>query len=302
MTDLLPFDLTEVLHEELDRMRRSPDGMLHPSTHLNTPLRHAQLDMAGAPQRRNPLVSEVTLMTGTMWHAWIGETLTRLGLPLMQEVNLTPWLPEGWAGTADLVVWNPALKAWVLVDIKTTKGESIKWVEAKGAKDDHVLQTSAYWYALRKMGLPLVKKILVYYLPKNDTRGGDPVMPALIDFDPVPAKQLAGLMRGRGKSITKYLSSLEVREEPPAPDDYGYWLTDALAPPAEREQRLSFSRTSGTYEVKLVPHWSAMFCPYPDELCPCSTGPQTEKIGEFDARGEYHPRVGYEDLEPEVRP
>lgn len=268
-TELLPFDLTEVIHAELDNMRRSPDGLLHPSSHLSNPLRHAQLDMGGAPQKRNPLVSEVTLMTGTMWHDWIGGVLKRLGLPIMMEVNLTPWLPEGWAGTADLIVWNPALKAWVLVDIKTTKGESIIWIEKKGAKDEHILQTSAYWWALKKMGLPLVKKVLVYYLPKNAARGGE-TMPVLVDFDPVPEKELAKLMTGRGKAVTKYLTSLP--EEAPESDiDYGHWLTDELADPQGREQKVSFNRTSGMYEVKLVPHWSAMFCPFPDELCPCST-------------------------------
>lgn len=298
MTDLLPFDLTEILHAELDALRRSPDGMLHPSSHLNNPLRHAQLDMAGAPERRNSLVSEITLMTGTMWHEWIGATLKRLGLPVMQEVNLTPWLPDGWSGTADLVVWHPERKAWVLVDIKTTKGEGIKWIESKGAKDDHVLQTSAYWYALKKMGLPLLKKVLVYYLPKNETRGGDTVMPVLVDFDPVPAKELGRLMKGRGKSITAYLESLS--GVPGVQGDYGYWLTDKLAPVPEREQRLSFVRASGIHEVKLVPHWSAAYCRFPDELCPCGAL-GTEKIGHFD-NGEYFPRAGYEHIEPEVFP
>lgn len=299
MSELLPFDLTEVLHAELDAQRRNPDGMLHPSTHLSNPLRHAQLDMAGAPQERNPLVSEVTLMTGTMWHEWIGGVLKRLGIPAMLEVNLTPWLPEGWSGTADLVVWNPERKAWVLVDLKTTKGESIVWIQRRGAKDDHILQTSSYWHALRKMGLPLVKRVLVYYLPKNDDRGPNPVEPVLVDFEPMDARTLGTLMTGRGKAITTYLDSLPDRA--PEPDEYDYWLTDALAPPQGREQKLSFSRTSGMHEVKLVPHWSAAYCPFPDELCPCSTF-GTEKIGAFDQSGVWFPRKGYEHYEPEVFP
>lgn len=298
MAELLPFDLTSVLHAELDNQRRAPDGLLHPSTHLNGPLRHAQLDMAGAPQERNSLVSEVTLMTGTMWHDWIGGVLKRLGIPAMLEVNLTPWLPEGWSGTADLIVWNPELKAWVLVDLKTTKGESIVWIHKKGAKEDHVLQTSTYWYALKKMGLPLVKRILVYYLPKNDVRGGG-VEPVMVDFPPMPEAALAKLMKGRGKAVTAYLESLPKHE--PEPDEYDYWLTDQLADPQPREQVVRFNRTSGMYEVKLVPHWSAAYCPYPDELCSCSTL-GTEKIGAYDQDGEYFPRKGYEAIEPEVVP
>jgi hypothetical protein len=300
MSDLLPFDLADVIHAELDKMRRNPDGMLHPSTHLNNPLRHAMLDMAGAPTKRNSLVSEVTLMTGTMWHDWIGHVLKTLGLPVMQEVNLTPWLPEGWSGTADLIVWNPEHKAWVLVDIKTTKGESIVWIAKKGAKDDHILQTSSYWWALRNMGLPLVKKVAIFYLPKNDTRGPDPVEPLLVDFEPMPQKALSDIMKGRGAAITTYLESLPDRA-PESDEDYGYWLTDELVDPAPREQKLSFNRTSGQLDLKLVPHWSSMYCPYPDELCPCSTL-GTEKIGAYDAGGEYHPRKGYEHVEPEIVP
>ncbi len=301
MTELLPFDLTDMLHAELDAMRRSPDGLLHPSTHLSGPLRHAQLDMAGAPQNRRPLVDEVVLMTGTLWHEVIGAMLKRLGLPVMMEVNLTPWLPEGWSGTADLIVWNPALKAWVLVDIKTTKGESIRWIERDGAKDDHVLQTSSYWWALKAMGLPLVKKVCVYYLPKNDIRGGG-VEPLLVDFDPVPKTELTKLMRGRGKSITGYLESLPERDTPPEPDDFDYWLTDELVDPPEPEQRLYFNRTSGMYDVKLQRHWSADYCSFPTELCPCSLAPKTTLIGAYDKGGDYLPRKGYEHIEPEVEP
>lgn len=299
MSDLLPFDLTEVLHAELDAMRRSPDGLLHPSTHLSGPLRHAQLDMGGAPTARRPLVDEVVLMTGTLWHDVIGNMLKRLGLPVMLEVNLTPWLPPGWAGTADLVAWNPEHKAWVLLDLKTTKGESVSWIVKDGAKDDHKLQVSSYWYALRRMGLPLVKRALVYYLPKNDIRTGGPVEPVLVDFEPLPEATMDNLMKGRGHSITQYLDSLQ--GEPRDEEDYDYWLTDELAPPSGREQRLYFNRASGMSDLKLVPHWSAAYCPFPDELCSCSTL-GTEKIGSFDSDREYFPRKGYEHIEPEVFP
>lgn len=301
MTELLPFDLTDIIHSELEGQRRSPDGLLHPSTHLSGPLRHAMLDAGGAPKLRSNVVSEVTLMTGTMWHEWIGGTLKRLGLPVMMEVNLTPWLPSGWAGTADLIVWNPQRGAWVLVDIKTQKGEGMRYIARSGAKTDHILQTSAYWHAIRRMGLPLVRAIGVYYLPKNDTRSkGDVVEPLLIDFEPVPAKELGTLMRGRGKSITGYLESLPA-EPPKTEREYSYWQTPELAEPEPREQRLYFDRTTGGHDVKLVPHWSTAYCPYHDDLCGCARQ-GTEKIGAYDPGGKYTPRRGYEDIEPEVEP
>lgn len=301
MTELLPFDLTDIIHTELENQRRSPDGLLHPSTHLVGPLRHAMLDAGGAPKLRSNVVSEVTLMTGTMWHEWIGATLKRLGLPVMMEVNLTPWLPSGWAGTADLIVWNPHLNAWVLVDLKTQKGEGMRFIARSGAKQDHIIQTSAYWHAIRKMGLPLARAIGVYYLPKNDTRAkGDVVEPLLIDFAPIPAKELGLLMKGRGKSITGYLESLPSKK-PAAPDQYDYWVTPKLADPEPREQKLYYDRVSGGHEVKLVPHWSTGYCPFHEDLCGCSRQ-STEKIGSYAPDGEYIPRKGYEDIEPEVVP
>jgi hypothetical protein len=52
--------------------------------------------------------------------------------------------------------------------------------------------------------------------------------------------------------------------------------------------------------VKLVPHWSAAYCPFPDELCDCSKHGET-KIGMFDVDGStYIPRKGYEEIEPVV--
>jgi hypothetical protein len=44
------------------------------------------------------VADEIVLMTGTLWHDWAHTALVATGLPFMQEVKLTPWLPEGWAG------------------------------------------------------------------------------------------------------------------------------------------------------------------------------------------------------------
>lgn len=303
MTELLPFDFTELIHHELERERRENDYLAHASSHMSGSLRHAQLDVAGAPKIGSELLSEITLKTGTMWHEWIHDTLRKLGVPYMAEVNMTPWLPPGWAGTLDALVWNPDLKGFVLVDFKTTKGESIKWLRRDGAKEEHRLQTSAYWHAARKMGLPLVKAINVLYLPKNATRAKDDLVePLLIDFNPLPARTLHASMKKRWGRISEYTGSLPSSTAgavwvPEIQD----WVTDALEPVQEREQRLFRDRETGTTDVKLVPHWSAAYCPFPLELCDCSTQ-GTTKIGYYDLDGEYYPRKGYEHIEPLVSP
>jgi hypothetical protein len=236
------------------------------------------------------------MQTGTLWHTWLQQRLVRLGVPVMCEVNLNPWLPEGWGGTADFVIWNPELRAFVLVDLKTTKGESLRYVQ-DGAKEEHIWQTSAYWYALKKMGLPMVKREAVFYLPMNDTRGDEPVEPVLIDFEPLPARTIGAEMKSRAKSAAAYVDSID----PEGADNPHKFLTDKLAPVQERSQRIYYDRKTGTWELKWIPHWSAQFCPYKTELCDCSVQ-GTTKLGTFDVDGAYYPRREYADIEPEVFP
>jgi len=298
---LLPLDLTEVVHSELQRERRENDNLMHASSHITGSLRHAQLDVAGAPKVQSELLSEIVLMTGTMWHEWLHGALRRLGVPYMAEVNMNPWLPPGWGGTLDALVWNPEIKAFVLVDFKTAKGEGMRYIARDGAKEEHKLQTSAYWHAARKMGLPLAKAITVFYLPKNDTRSKDELIePILADFEPYPARQLHATMKARRARVEEYMSSVPLKgtDEPMVVSD---WVTDALEGVQPREQRVYYDRASGTYELKMIPHWSAAYCPFPVELCDCSMQ-GTTKIGFYDIDGTYYPRKNYEQILPEVEP
>lgn len=299
----LPLDFTEILHTELTRQRRENDHLAHASSHMKGSLRHAQLDVAGAPKVANSLLSEITLMTGTMWHTFIHDTLRRLGVPYMAEVNLTPWLPAGWAGTADAFIWDPGLKAFNLVDFKTTKGESMRYIRTGGAKDEHIAQVSLYWHAAKKMGIPLVKQAHTLYVPKNDTRSKDEIIePILAEFTPLPAKQLMAEAKQRWGRISDYVKSVGGEPGQEVPDlgrPVSGWLTDELEPVQTRTQRVFFDRATGVHEVRLVPHWSAAFCPFPPELCSCSTQ-STNKIGFFDIDGEFVYRKGYEDVPLEV--
>jgi hypothetical protein len=301
MIDPIPINLGEMFHQELLKSRRDNDFLMHASSHILGSLRHAQLDVAGAPKRTNPLLSEITLMTGTMWHDWMHNTLRRLGVPYMAEVNMTPWLPPGWAGTADAFVWNPEAKAFLLIDFKTMKGEGLRFVIKDGAKDEHKAQASAYWWAAKEMGLRLLNQIAVLYWPKNDTRGDELIEPVMVDFKPIPKETLHATMADRWGKVSDYVISLgaepgtEVSARPLAD-----WITEALAPEQERVQRLKYDKATGTADVILYPHWSAAYCPFPVELCACSTQGQT-KIGMWQG-GEYYPRTGYENIEPEVGP
>jgi hypothetical protein len=297
LRDLLSVDLAGIMNEAIRGDR--DDGMLHPSTHFASPLRHAQLDMAGAPKRERPFADQFTLHIGTMVHEWFHDELRKRGVPYMAEVNLGPWLPKGWNGTADAVIWEPSLNAFVLADWKTTKGESLKFRIERGASEEHILQTSVYWHALKKMGIPLAKAIGVFYIPKNQPRNGD-VEPLLVDFDPLPVRKLTADMNKRKQLVDEYLLSLpKPNPRPLLPEEF---VTDALGPTLEPEQRVYFDKRSGDHVVKLVPQWQTMFCPYDAPLCDCATQreKQSTTIGRYDEDGVYTPREGYEDIEPLV--
>lgn len=302
MSDV-PFDLSEIIYAELQRERRENDHLAHAATHLRGSLRHAQLDVAGAPKVGEALVRQMALWIGHALHEDIHRFLRKVGVPYMAEVNLTPWLPPGWAGTADAFFWVPSAKAFKLRDYKTAKGESMRYIRTGGAKDEHKAQVSMYWHAAKKMGIPLLKEAEVYYLPKNDTRSKDEIIePLLVPFTPLPAKQIMAEAKQRWGRISDYVKSVGGEPGQEVPDlgrPVGDWLTDELEPVQARTQRAFFDRATGVHEVKLVPHWSAAFCPFSNELCDCSTQ-GTTKVGYFDIDGEYIPRKGYENVQPEM--
>lgn len=303
MSDLLPFDLGEVIHTELLRDNRPQDYLMHASSHIEGSLRHAQLDVADAPKRVRPVIDQIVLMTGTLWHEWLADAMKKLGMPVMSEVNMTPWLPKGWAGTADAFIWNPELKAFVLVDFKTTKGAGLRYRKFGGASESHIAQTSAYWHAARAMGIPLAKRIAVLYLPKDDAGGKDELIePLLVDFDPLPKKALWAEMEKRWGNVSSYVTSLGGEPgHPVSVKSLGGYITDELAPVQDRVQRVYFDKLTETYDLKLQPHPLAAYCQFPDDLCDCGSRP-TNKIGMFDTDGEYLPRKGYENIEPTTFP
>lgn len=304
---VFPVDVTDLLRTRLAKDRRPPDGLLHPSGDLIGSLRHSMLRAAGAPTIESDVVSDTRLMTGTLWHSFFESIFGASRLPIMTEVRLDRWLPEGWSGTADWIVWNGEPYphgGFVLGDLKTIKGEGMKFVEYEGIKAEHMWQLSSYWYALEAMGVPLVKGFAVYYLPQNAPMGEN-VKPSLQEGVPLDRELVLGTMRDRWALTQAYLASIEAGPHDLLQDP-NYYVTDLLAPEQERIQRLGLVRKEAKWEVKLSPHWSAQFCPYEEALCNCRAQGVT-KIGEYKLALDgpavvYEPRKGYEELVPEVEP
>lgn len=266
--------------------------------------------MAGAPSLASELLSDITLETGRFWHRFMGEALVKRGIPFMQEVDLTPWLPKGWGGRADWLIWHPEYQAFALGDLKTKKGEGMRFVSESGISEEYIWQLSAYWYAAREMGLPLIEGLAIYYLPKNDAPNKyERIEPKLVETRVLPEDEVLGEMEYRRARVDEYL--LEVKGDGKTDpgtlffaeqmgEGPGY-VVDSLEPPLERIQKYWWQKKTQTFDVKLVPHWSTAYCPYPNELCDCSEQ-GTTKIGEYRLDGLYKPRKGYEDIEPTVRP
>lgn len=261
------------------------------------------LRMAGAPEKQNDIVTDTILEIGTLMHRRIGEAIVSLGLPFMQEVKLNEFLPEGWGGTADWVFYHPKYEAFVLGDLKTTTGEGIPFIAREGIKENHHHQLSAYWHALVRMGLPMVKGVAVLYMPKNRAKN-QVTEPLLVEAEPLEAEYLDALMRERRELVDSYLRDVKATDtqwfKTTINDPFSPWehpdkyMQDSLAPQQDRVLKVTWNRDK--YDVKLVPHWSAQFCPYDDSLCDCDKQGET-KVGEYLSDG-YHPRKGYEQVNP----
>lgn len=277
------------------------------------------LDVAGAPKVESDFIGDVRLMTGTMWHKIIEESLGAVPeLEVRTERKLDQWLHEGWSGTADWIFWHPALASWILGDLKTIKGEGVKWVEKDGMKNEHMWQLSAYWWALEAAGQPLWPDFGVLYLPMNNVPRED-VHPTLQWGKPLPKGLVWGRMAERWDAMALYKRTLGLDDTPGVVDllvtaddaanirqrwpdkpitmriikDYSEYLTDALAPVQDRIQKVLWDGKKEIWNLLLVPHWSTDYCPFPTELCDCRDQGST-KVGHYTLDGNYVPRKGYE--------
>lgn len=238
-------------------------------------------------------------MTGTLWHSWANEALLASRLLVMQEVKLDPWMPEGWSGTADWVFWSAEHGGFVLGDLKTIRGDGIPWIEKDGAKREHLWQLSSYWWALYDAGLPMVEAFAVLYWPKDrGTRSDTPVKPVVMECKPLPRAEIYRVMEERWTATKAYLDGIAQWSTPILDEVY---LNEHLAPEQDRVQKLAWNTTTKVFDLKLVPHWSAAYCPFEAPFCSCSEQGVT-KIGQFDTAGNYKARKGYEHVSPTEAP
>ncbi len=291
-------DFGKLLADLLQDDQRANDGKLHPSSHLLGSLRHTQLDVAGAPKKAREFTNSMRLHLGTMSHEWVHDSMRRKGIPHMPEVKLDPWLPEGWAGTADCFLWDAEHKAFALLDYKTIEGKGMYWIDTQGPKDSHIWQVSAYLYAAESMGLPVfTDEGYILYIPITEGTGTH--TPSIEVVKPIPKDELHSHMNQIKSQTDKYLRQIQLLHAWPGHDPRKY-ITDELAAPPQREQKLFWDKNKKVWDLKLVPPWGARYCPYEAPLCTCSGLATSEKVGEYDLDRAYSPRDGYKDVVPVV--
>lgn len=297
----VPLDFGKFFSEMLEDDRRVPDGLLHPSSHLRGHMRHVQLDVAGAPKRVNGFANSMRLLAGTMFHEKIHDRMRKKGVPHMPETKLDDWLPDGWAGTADCLLWNAEHRAFALVDYKTIEGRGVYWIETQGSKVPHIWQISAYLYACDAMGIPVfTDEGYILYVPITEGQNDVGTRGALMEVvTPIEKSLLHKHMADIKSKTDNYLTTLDDLGGVSSIEDY--IKTAALADPPAREQKLFWDKDKKIFHVRLVPPWGARYCPYDEPLCTCSSL-KTEKIGEFNLDGQYSPREGYEETIPTVVP
>ena len=310
-----PIDLVGIISRGLERSRRAPDEYLHPSSDIVGPLRHTQLALAGAPTKPRNIAADIRMLVGTLVHEWI-EKQSTLEKPIaLSEIDLTPFMPDGWSGTCDWLIFSAITRKWSLVDVKTVKGDAIRWKISGGVSAEHKHQVSAYYHAAAQLGLELDPEASILYVPITDS--SDKPVPVEICFDPIPKDELGLLMLSRRAAADEYIASLPNSGLPSrglvigetdwdaeqSAIDYDLYKTKELAPIHPREHKLSKNGRMQVFDVKSAPHWSASFCPYPALLCGCSEQQGPHKIGHYNMETEeYIPRSGFETIEPEVTP
>lgn len=269
-----------MIYDGMATGQREPDGLLHASSHLVSNLRHTLLSFHPDLKPVVPeLVSIVRMQTGTLWHAELERWFK--GKPAMLEVDLTPWMPEGWGGRLDYIIWDEYGPGFRLYDLKTCKGENINWIKRDGAKEAHIWQTSLYWWSCYEMGLPMIDEITVLYLPMNVASGAELVE---IKFEPLSFDQVQDRCFERWGALAVAKGN-------------GFDLEKLPSGPGRIQRK--YKAPNGQWDVKLVPQWEAQFCPYPEPFCDCGTL-RTTKIGHYTSGGIYVPRKGFEEILPEV--
>lgn len=256
----------------LDEGDREDDGLLHCSKHIWWPLRFSQLEMAGNPTSKSEFLDRINMLTGTLHHTfiedWLKKQKDRWWELIASEVDLTPYLPNGWTGKADWVFYDKEADHCILGDLKTIKPEAVQYLT--GIKEDHLAQLSCYDYGLRQAGYTMAPKLFVFYLPKNKV-WTHKVVPQQPISEPII--NIEQTMIGIKEHVDGYISG-------------GFGLASMPKP----VYKYSWNKAMSVFDVKQHPDWRELYtCPFDEALCPRTP---IKKVGHWTLDRKWHSRGG----------
>jgi hypothetical protein len=197
--------------------------------------------------------------TGTLWHEKVYSVLDEEGVEYQRDIDVTPGLPYGWTGSADLIYSND------LIDIKTTTKDKIAWLSNPKATPlpKYTWQVSAYYHGLSAMG---------YWL------GGAYILYVPIDGGHCYLKPVDVIDRDKVWERMALVSDMVTQDSLPPHEGYNYKVTTV--------------KSRKVHELYQIPPVYASWCKFKD--CECQDM-EKKIVASLTFKGEYE---GPENLRP----
>jgi hypothetical protein len=276
--------IIERLHEdnfdgfEMHYQSKKPDGLLHPSTHLGCEIAMCHDFDPDIPEKPQTTGSLQTLLTGTLWHAWLQgqwESTNWEGIEAQTEVKMGQGLPPGWQGSCDLLLGqfgDDKLESaeWTAMDYKTIAGNGLPFLDLNVPKPDQHVQISAYFHAAEAMGYKMMPEVCVVHIPVSKQQYKDMMPPLEQWMTPLPRNVVFGEMKRRSQIVKGYLAKRS-------------GLNGALyyePQPMPPQQKTRFNKKLKITEHTEGPDWRVQFCR--SSQCQCA-GQKTSVVSYDDA-------------------
>lgn len=255
------------------------DNMLHPSTDLAgceiaTMHRHdpdvATLEKSQATMTR--------LLIGTLVHKWFEDQCQSgdwEGCEFRNEVDMTPGLPKGWTGTADVLIGQMgdgilSEPEWYLADLKTIAGSGLHFLDVSKPKFEQHMQASAYYHAAEAMGYKMAPELCILHIPVSAAQYKELQAPIEQWMKPLPRAQVFGEMKRRSRMLKNYLNFKGMAED--------YEPGESIPQPMPKVAATQFNKKLQRTEHVEKPHWLVRFCD--SGQCACKN--QTVDVVSYD--------------------
>lgn len=267
------------LHEDDDGIEmvyktKTPDGLLHPSTHLGCEIEmchdlHPDIEM-----QKQSTPSLQRLLTGTLWHAWLTakwEQSEWEGLEPRCELKMGDGLPKGWQGSCDLLLGQfgdgiLSEAEWTVMDYKTVAGNGLSFINLDKPKPEQHMQISAYYHAADVMGYRLNPEVCIVHLPVSAAQYQEIAPPIEQWCKPLPRNVVFGEMKRRSQILKAYLApGIKAEGYPNQPQQL----------PLVQKTKTPKNKQPVTVEG---PSWLVKYCKSP--MCACAG--QTETVISYD--------------------